>query len=110
MPKGSKHVPCARVMASRKSAAVSSSQWTESRPGATGDCAHAVDAKSTAMGSNDDLRTCPPGAGVRLIVANNWAAARFSTLRFEASALSIARQLQPVVRREVESSQRLTVC
>src|SRR6266496_2719575 len=60
MPKGSRHVPCARVMASRKSAAVSSSQCTESLLGADGDCADMVDAKSAVIESSDDVRTCSP--------------------------------------------------
>jgi hypothetical protein len=57
---GSRHVPCARFMASRKSAAVSSSQRTESRPGAAGVCApvvetiEALDATRRAMESRDD--------------------------------------------------------
>src|SRR5689334_1618307 len=59
MPIGSRQVPCARVMASRKSAAVNSSQWTESGR-AAGACANALDANSTDMTSDDDLRTDPP--------------------------------------------------
>src|SRR2546421_11833413 len=46
MPNGSRQVPCARLMASRNSAAVSSSQWTETLLCGEGDCAHTSEAQS----------------------------------------------------------------
>src|SRR5437867_276271 len=64
MPNGSRHVPCARVMASRNSAAVSSSQCTESLlcadgcDGAgedAGDCAHKMEAQRALMESSSVL-------------------------------------------------------
>src|SRR6266581_659914 len=51
MPNGSRQVPCARAMPSLKSAAVSSSQWTES---------FACEALSTWMASSMDVYTNPP--------------------------------------------------
>src|SRR6267378_5714226 len=72
MPNGSRHVPCPRAMASRKSAAVSSSQCTEGLlcadggdggDGAgedAGDCAHTIEAQSAWMESSSDLYKCPP--------------------------------------------------
>src|SRR6266702_271306 len=66
MPNGSTHVPCARVMASRNSAAVSSSQCTESLScvddgdgagAAAGACAHTMEAQSALMESNSVLCT-----------------------------------------------------
>src|SRR6059036_309180 len=62
MPNGKRHVPCARAMPSRNSAADSSSQCTESL-GCAGDCAHAIDtigAPSTLMDSSNDLYKGPP--------------------------------------------------
>src|SRR2546427_2941232 len=64
IPNGSRHVPCARAMASLKSAAVSSSQCTESLlcagggDGAgedVGDCAHTIEAHSAVMESSTGL-------------------------------------------------------
>src|SRR2546426_945547 len=63
MPNGSRHAPCARAMASRKSAAVSSSQCTDSllcAGAGEGDCAHTIEAQSVVMESSSDLYTCPP--------------------------------------------------
>src|SRR2546428_13451227 len=66
MPNGSRHVPCARVMASRNSAAVSSSQCTEGLScvddgdgagAAAGACAHTMEAQSALMESNSVLCT-----------------------------------------------------
>src|SRR3989454_153657 len=51
MPNGSRQVPCARAMPSLKSAAVSSSQCTESL---------FCEALSTWMASSNDVYTCPP--------------------------------------------------
>src|SRR2546425_9446939 len=73
MPNGSRHVPCARAMASRKSAAVSSSQCTEGLLCAegcnaagedAGDCAHTIEAQSAWMESSSDLYKCPPAMGL----------------------------------------------
>src|SRR5437667_11742567 len=66
MPNGSRHVPCARPMASRKSAAVSSSQCTDSlfcvdgcdgAGAAAGACAHTMEAQSALMESSSVLCT-----------------------------------------------------
>src|SRR5438093_1307058 len=59
MPNGSRHVPCARAMASRNSAADSSSQWTESLLCGEGDCAHTVEAQRALMERSRDLRKGP---------------------------------------------------
>src|SRR5713226_3103529 len=72
MPNGSRHVPCARAMASRNSAAASSSQCTESLlcadgcEGAgedAGDCPHTIEAQSALMESSSDLYKGPPCDG-----------------------------------------------
>src|SRR5947199_10317773 len=64
MPNGSRHVPCARAMASRKSAAASSSQCTESLLCAEGgDCVHALEAQSALMEGGSDVYKCPPVMG-----------------------------------------------
>src|SRR3989454_2454542 len=55
MPNGSRQVPCARPMASRNSAAVSSSQWTETLLCGEGDCAHTSEAQSALMESTSVL-------------------------------------------------------
>src|SRR2546426_8604360 len=55
MPNGSRQVPCARLMASRNSAAVSSSQWTETLLCGEGDCAHTSEAQSALMESTSVL-------------------------------------------------------
>src|SRR5438067_3430419 len=60
MPKGSRQVPWARAMASLKSAAVSSSQWTDGLFCGEGDCARMVETQSTLRESSNDWRTCPP--------------------------------------------------
>src|SRR2546425_8046634 len=60
MPIGSRHVVCARVMASRNSAADSSSQCTDSLLCTADDCAEPVEAQSMLMLSNKDLYTCSP--------------------------------------------------
>src|SRR5437870_13691787 len=60
MPNGSRHVPWARPMASRKSAAVSSSQWTEGLLCTAGDCAHTSEAQRALIETSSDLCTCPP--------------------------------------------------
>src|SRR2546427_7071315 len=60
MPIGSRHVVCARVMASRNSAADSSSQCTDSLLCTAGDCAEPVAAQRMLMPSNKDLYTCSP--------------------------------------------------
>src|ERR1041384_318406 len=59
IPNGSRHVPCARLMASRKSAADSSSQCTESLVGA-GDCATTTAADKRFKATRIDLDTRPP--------------------------------------------------
>src|SRR6266699_3135259 len=56
MPNGSRHVPCARPMASRKSAAVSSSQCTESLL-CGGDCDHRTEAQNRFKATRNDLDT-----------------------------------------------------
>src|SRR5204862_5372591 len=60
IPNGSRQVPCARAMASLKSAAVSSSQCTEGLLCAAGDCAQRIEAQSALMASSSDLYKCPP--------------------------------------------------
>src|SRR5882762_2766203 len=59
MPKGSRHVPRARPMASRNSAALSSSQCTDSLvwgDGGDGACAHTMEAQKALMDSSRVLR------------------------------------------------------
>src|SRR5881396_2498338 len=68
MPNGSRHVPCARAMASRKSAAVSSSQCTESLLCAESDCAHTIEAQSALMESSSDLYKVSSYDGIEPIV------------------------------------------
>src|SRR5712691_3529124 len=66
IPNGSRDVPCARAIASRKSADVSSSQLTESMfcgdwgGEEAGDCAHMIETKSALTETKSDLYTCPP--------------------------------------------------
>src|SRR5260370_21804509 len=66
MPNGSRHVPCARPMASRKSAAVSSSQCTERLlcvdgcvgvGAGVGACAHKMEAENALMENSSVLCT-----------------------------------------------------
>src|SRR5437763_7613210 len=66
MPNGSRQVPCARAMASLKSAAVSSSQCTEGLLCAAGDCAQRIEEQSAFIESSSDLYKCPPAMGLRL--------------------------------------------
>src|SRR3989454_6390807 len=61
MPNGSRHVPCARPMASRNSPALNSSQCTDNLFWA-GDCAHAIEAPRALMETSSVLYTCPPFA------------------------------------------------
>src|SRR2546427_13241424 len=60
MPNGRRHVPCARAIASLKSAAVSSSQWTDGLFCGEGDCAQTSEAHRALMENSHDLCTCPP--------------------------------------------------
>src|SRR5713101_826453 len=70
MPNGSRHVPCARPMASRNSLALSSSQCTDNLFWA-GDCAHANEAPRALMETSSVLYTCPPFARESLGLAKS---------------------------------------
>src|SRR3989442_593471 len=88
MPNGSRQVPCARAMPSRKSAAVSSSQCTESLFCA-GDCAHRAAALSTLMESSSGRYTCPPAAGVEGKCQMEYGDRKASTMRGALLALAL---------------------
>src|SRR5712691_8344633 len=82
MPNGSRHVPCARAMPSRKSAAVSSSQRTESM---------FCEALSTWMARSNDVYTSPPRAGVEGSV--KWNTSRERRQRYEGADARLPRSL-----------------
>src|SRR5437867_526328 len=75
MPNGSRHVTCARTIASRKSAAVNSSQCTESLL-CGGDCDHRIEAQNRFKATRNDLDTGPPRArrGNGSVKSNTWRA------------------------------------
>src|SRR3989441_12074088 len=83
MPNGSRHVPCARAMPSRKSAAVSSSQWTESL---------VCEALSTWMARSNDVYTSPPREAVEGSV--KWNTSRVRRQRYEGADARLPRSLQ----------------
>src|SRR3989442_8030767 len=100
IPNGSRHVPCARAMASRKSAAVSSSQCTESLLCAdggdaagedAGDCAHTIAVQSVLMESSSDLYKGPPAMVVSRFVDVTTAATAWKGSAAQASAAGAIR-------------------
>src|SRR5579859_4005408 len=106
MPKGNRHVPCARAMPSLKSAAVNSSQCTESLVCGAGCCAPSDEAQKTLMESRSDLRTFPP------LVAAQFALQKICRRRVGPQPVGVQQEIVDVVgenqllHRDVPGAQR----